>query len=518
MDMQQSNLDITRIRFFTAFASLLLSLQAVYFDDIINRDGIMYIQMSEAYLSGGLAATKLIFDWPFFSILVAWFHQITSIDLELSALIVNSLFFILLTDTLVRISSLILDNRRQLFIAALLVLCFATINEYRDFIMRDFGYWAFCSLALYHFMLFSETGRQRHAALWQVYILIAVFFRIEGSIILLTLPFFNFFRHGLSSGLPHFIKSISLVILSGFAGTLLLLSQSDIPTAFGKLASISTYLNIDGYISKIAASSSFLAENILNKFSEDYAALILVSGLLSMMLFKLAKTFSLSYIIIYILSLQTKTISVSEKQYSHQKLLLYFFIINLIILTVFLFHQYFLSSRYLGMALIGLLLLLMSQMCNGITHLWQQQKYLPLGVIFFALFYSVADTAIMSTTKTYIKATALWAAHNLPANSKVMTDDEFVMYYFERDNQTSSLCVRPLSYEHQLISMHSSQFVHKPCLAPKTGDISYFDYLVLVEKKRYPQYLAYLKSLNLELLYRQNSKKDDSASVYKVIK
>jgi len=517
MDMQQSNLDITRIRFFTAFASLLLSLQAVYFDDIINRDGIMYLQMSEAYLSGGLAATKLIFDWPFFSILVAWFHQITSIDLELSALIINSLFFILLTDTLVRISSLILENRQQLFIAALLVLCFSTINEYRDFIMRDFGYWAFCSLALYHFMLFSETTKLRHANLWQAYILIAVLFRIEGSIILLTLPFFNFFRHGLGSGFYHFLKSTSLVILSGFAGILLFLSQSDIPTAFGKLASISAYLNIDGYISKITDSSSFLAENILNKFSEDYAALILVAGLLSMMLFKLAKTFSLSYIIVYAISVQAKAISASEKQSNYQKLLLYFFIVNLIILTVFLFHQYFLSSRYLGMALISLLLLLMSQMCHGITHLWQQERYFPLGIIVFSLFYSVADTAIMSTTKTYIKDTALWAAHNLPANSKVMTDDEFIMYYFERDNESSSLCVRPISHEKTFMSEHSTQFIHKPCKAPKTEKLNYFDYVVLVEKKRYHEYIAYLETLELELLYRANSKKGDRASVYRVI-
>ena len=123
----------------------------------------------------------------------------------------------------------------------------------------------------------------------------------------------------------------------------------------------------------------------------------------------------------------------------------------------------------------------------------------------------------MSTTKTYIKDTALWAAHNLPANSKVMTDDEFIMYYFERDNESSSLCVRPISHEKTFMSEHSTQFIHKPCKAPKTEKLNYFDYVVLVEKKRYHEYIAYLETLELELLYRANSKKGDRASVYRVI-
>ena len=62
MNTNNSHHNLSNTRFFTALASLLLSLQAVYFDDIINRDGIMYLQMVEAYLTGGLTAVRSIYD------------------------------------------------------------------------------------------------------------------------------------------------------------------------------------------------------------------------------------------------------------------------------------------------------------------------------------------------------------------------------------------------------------------------------------------------------------------------
>jgi len=251
MDMQPSNLDITRIRFFTAFASLLLSLQAVYFDDIINRDGIMYLQMSEAYLSGGLAAAKAIYDWPVFSILIAWLHQFTTLPLESCGFILNSFFFIVLTDALVLISSLLIKSRQQLTIAAALILCFVPINEYRDFILRDPGYWAFSSIALYHFMQFTKNPNYFSATLWQVFIVTAVLFRIEGSVLLLALPVYLFFTFPTLSAVGYFLQSLYLAIAAAILALLTLASQAELSDAFGKFESILQYLNFDTYIEKL---------------------------------------------------------------------------------------------------------------------------------------------------------------------------------------------------------------------------------------------------------------------------
>jgi hypothetical protein len=519
MDIQLSNFNINRIRIFTALASLLLSLQAVYFDDILNRDGIMYLQMVEAYLAGGLIAARTIFDWPAFSILVAWIHQITPFSIETNAFITNSLLFLLLTDALVLISSIIVSSQRQLLIASILILCFMPINEYRDFIIRDVGYWAFCSLALYQFMKYMQTSSFSRATLWQAFMIIAILFRIEGTVIFLALPLFLLFNQPFTIAFKQLIQTYYLLLISSFIIILFVLTQADIVSAFSKLASIpSTYLNLNKYSEKLITSSEIIETQILNKYSADYAPLMVISGLLTMLVYKILKLFSASYIIIYLTTLNKKSTSHFPL---YQKLLFYFFALNILILTIFLFKQYFISGRYTILALIGLLLLVIPRLCQNIERFWLNKDLWPLTLIGLALFYSVADTATLSNSKTYIKDTALWAAHNLPSGSRVITDDEFTFYYFDRESTAVSLCVKPIfrpndfTAEHASINPYPSGF----CSEEKATDYRNYDYVLVVEKKRHPELRAFLKTLSIKrIYYLENDRLEDGASVYQVIK
>ncbi len=517
MDIQPAQLNLTRVRLFTMLASLLLSLQAVYFDDIINRDGIMYLQMVEAYLDGGLSAARAIYDWPAFSILIAWIHQLTSLSIETTGSILNSLLFILLTDALVLMSSLLVSSQRQLGIAALLILCFYPINEYRDFILRDPGYWAFASLALYQFMLFLNAPSYKSATLWQTYMVIAVLFRIEGSVLLLGLPLFLLFARKPIDGLKQVAQASYLLIITFTAIVTFVLSQPDLMAAFSKLESISSYLNLDRYNEVLTRSAGIIESQILNKYSEDYAALILVAGLLTMLAYKLLKTFSVSYLIIYFAA-TTKNDQPHNPQL--QRLLIYFFTLNILILTSFLFKEYFISSRYAVLALAGLLLIVMSKVCQGIERFWLTKNKRLLAVIGLALFYNVADTSTLSSSKRYIKETAIWAAHNLPEDSLVMTDDEFMLYYFNAEKTSLTLCVKPLHQQTDFTTEYADKmpYTSGPCSDIHSNDYQYYDYLIVVEKRRYSELRRFLKTLDLELVFHTGTKRKDGASVYKVIK
>ena len=125
MNTHSSLQNLSRVRIFTAFISLIFSLQTVYFDDLINRDGILYLQTAELFMSEGLYATQGLLNWPFFSILISWVHQLTSLSLETAGFVLNGLLFILLTDALVLISSLLVVTPRQLIIAAILIFLYA---------------------------------------------------------------------------------------------------------------------------------------------------------------------------------------------------------------------------------------------------------------------------------------------------------------------------------------------------------------------------------------------------------
>ena len=522
MDLQPQHLNITRIRLFTALASLLLSLQAVYFDDIINRDGIMYLQQVEAYLTGGLASAKLIYDWPAFSIIVAWVHKITSLPIEAAGFLTNSLLFIILTDAIILISSLLVTSQRQLAIAAVLVLCFIPINEYRDFILRDPGYWAFSSLALYQFMLFVLSPSYKTASLWQLFIVIAILFRIEGSVILFALPFFLFFINPPVLAIKRFFQSLYLAIISALIALATLASQTDFSVAFGKLGSISKYLDLDKYLYLLDKYSTVIEQQVLNRYSDEYASQILISGMLFMLVYKLLKTFSISYLIICFITYFTPSSKeLSARQCLLQQLLLYFFSLNIFILSMFLFKEYFISSRYAVLALVSLLLLVMYRLCHAIENLWFGKKKVLLSIAGLCLFYNLADAALQSSSKTYIKETALWAASNLPDDSLVITDDEFMLYYFNRELPSSTLCVNKLHHPTAFTREYAKKipYINGPCAHAQSNDYRYYDYLIVVEKERNSELTAFLKTLQLKKIYSQeNARLTDSAAVYQVIK
>ena len=517
MDIQVPYLNVTRIRIFTALASLLLSLQAVYFDDIINRDGIMYLQMVEAYLTGGLPAAQAIYNWPAFSILIAWIHQLTSLSIETTAFVLNSLFFILLTDALLLISSLLVASRRQLNIAAVLILCFMPINEYRDFILRDPGYWAFSSLALYQFMLFLNSSSYKTATLWQVFMVLAIFFRIEGSVVLLGLPLFLLFIRKPIEGLKQIIQASYLLIISLVAIIGFVLSQPDLMAAFGKLSTISLYLDLTKYTNTLTQYADVIKHQVLNRYSEGYAAFILITGMLAMLGYKILKAFSVSYLIIYFTT-ASKTLQPHAKQL--QQLLLYFLALNILILITFLFKEYFISSRYTLMALLSILLIVIHSLCHGIERFWLSKNKLLLSIIALALFYSVADTSTMSSRKTYIKEAAIWAAHHLPEGSRVVTDDEFILYYFAAEKTPVTLCVKQVYKQTSFLKgyAHSMPYIYGVCAGDRSNSYLYYDYIIVVEKRRKTGLKDFLKTLDIERVYHTGKQSKDGASVYKVIK
>ena len=518
MNTHGSLQNLNRVRVFTAFISLIFSLQTVYFDDLLNRDGILYLQTAELFMAEGLYATQGLLNWPFFPILISWFHKLTSLPLETAGFVLNSLLFILLTDALVLISSLLVATPRQLIIASILILGFTPINEFRDFIIRDPGYWAFTSLALYHFILFLNSPSFKAATLWQTFMIIAILFRVEGSVLLLGLPLYLLFIRKPIEGLRQAAQSSYLFVIGILLAITPLINHPNVVASFGKIHNVFNYLDLSSYATTLSVQTSLMQDQVLNKYSEDYAAFILITGMLSMFTYKILKGFSISYLIIYF-------ITASRNHQPHAKniqhLLLYFLALNVFLLLAFLFKEYFISVRYASMALIALLLLVMHSITHGIERLWLAKNTLLLSVITLAIFYNIADMSTTSNSKKYIKDTAIWAANNLPPNSLIMTDDQFMLYYFDREQPTSNVCVKNILQKTAFtIRYENNPTLNKGfCAAEKSNDYNSYDYILVVEKERHPKLISFLKTLKLkQIYYQENAHLNDRASVYKVIK
>lgn len=488
---KDSTLTFNQIRLFTAFISLLLSGLSFYFDDLINRDGVMYMEMAQAYLHGGLGAMAQIYDWPFFSLLVAGFSKTLALPVEVTASIINSVLFVIYTDALLLISRFILPNQRQVIIAALLILSFYSVNEYRDYIIRDIGYWAFTSLAFYQLLRFLNDTKLQSALLWQVFGVIALLFRIEGLVLLLALPLYTLVAQPLKTGTKQLLQLNCLLIPMTLIISFTAFSISGWVDAFDKLSSYQIYLNTEALQLKLDERLTILEQKVLSPFSAEYSGLILLSGLFAMLVFKLLEGLSLGYLLLLGLAWWQMR---KDAKSLHRGLIVWFVIVNILILMVFVFKQYFVVSRYCIMAVTGLFLLILPVLTNFIEECWQQKRHFLTGITAFLVVAGVIDTFHTTNSKSYIKETAIWASHHLQAEDKLITDDEFIQYYLRRENTDVSVTYQPKGLRH----------------------LQKFDYVLLVEKGRSKQPRAFAE-VELELVYQQVNRRKNKASVYRVL-
>ncbi|MEX1200409.1 MAG: hypothetical protein WEB02_06435 [Methylophaga sp.] len=487
-----SPFSLSQLRLLLALLSLLLSAFALLTDDIINSDGILYMQMAEAFMQGGLAAMAALYDWPFFALLVAAISHLSGLHPETSVAILNVLLFVIFTDALLLIARQLLPDMRQLIIAALLILLFYSINDYRDFIIRDIGYWAFISIALQQFLSYLKNSHWQQALLWQVSGLIALLFRVEGIIILLLMPLFLLFSQQSKPLLKSLLQLYSLLLIAGLIAIITLIAGVGWTDAFGKLGSIVLYLDFAGFQSRFTANSLIIAEQILHPVADDEAGQVLFFGLIGMLAMQLLLGLSAAYLLILLLSRKTQ---VPWFNTPLNKAIAWFLLINIGILTVFCLHQYFVTTRYCVMAFVAIFLLVLPRLTAFIDDIWVQRKTGLQVLVALLLIYSLGDVIYQSSSKTYIPETAKWATEQLPAGKKLLTTDAFLAYYVDK------------------YADDNSDITQQPTLK----NYQQFDYLLTVEKRRNQTLKKQLAELPLEAVFSRENNRGNKATVYRIL-
>ena len=132
----------------TFLASLVLSLVVYLQNDIINKDGVLYMNVARAYVDGGIGEAFVTFNWPFYGIAIGLMHQLTQLGYENSAYLLNALLISLACVAFVATYREVNRDGTRIWIAALLILALPILNEYRDYVIRGFGYWAFLLIAV----------------------------------------------------------------------------------------------------------------------------------------------------------------------------------------------------------------------------------------------------------------------------------------------------------------------------------------------------------------------------------
>jgi len=169
--------------------SCLFSLLVIILNPIPNDDAFSYLRAAQLFGTEGLRATLSTYGWYGYSVLIGLASQVLPGSLMTSAHILNILAFALLVYAFVTLAMEFRATRHVQVFAVMIILCFPTINEMRFNLIRDFAYWGFCLTALVQLIRYNRSGALVHALGWVLAMAAAIFFRLEGLIILALSPF-----------------------------------------------------------------------------------------------------------------------------------------------------------------------------------------------------------------------------------------------------------------------------------------------------------------------------------------
>src|SRR5690554_229753 len=184
----QSTPYLRRVRQATVLASVLLSLLAVLLDGSPNNDAYTYVRAAEIALDSGIPAAYQHYQWAHLSILLAGIHRVTGIDFFVAAWLFNAALFALLSVSFVNLVAAMTASRRVLWLAALCVLAYPHLNEFRSLIVRDIGFLAFSLIAVLQLLRYQQWLRIRYAAGFIAACLLASLFRPEALVLMLFTP------------------------------------------------------------------------------------------------------------------------------------------------------------------------------------------------------------------------------------------------------------------------------------------------------------------------------------------
>src|SRR5690606_8999783 len=355
------------VRWWAIAASLLLSLLHALLNPMPNVDAFTYVRTAEVYLDQGLFAAFAWYPSATYPLLIAGVHQLTGVNLFVSGQIINALIYALLTFTFI---TLVMEIRRRAatagetdrlaLIAAITVLVFPQLNEYRYFLIRDIGAIAFLLLGLLQLMRVGRERWLRHALLFGLFTLLAALFRAEALVYLLLGPCALLLNTRLerSSRVRQVlgILAVALLLMAvAIAGSRV--AGMDFPAVRERVVAVyqpfiaSTTESLDGINSPIS-------EAVFGEYAADYSgqyiALFLVTGLAAILVLKLITGFGIPALLLILQGLRTG--SAQQSNPAMRQAFLYASIAFLIMLA-FLLLTRFLSTRYTLMFCVTLMLM-----------------------------------------------------------------------------------------------------------------------------------------------------------------
>ncbi len=430
---------LSDVRVSAVVASFVLSLWVVYLKQNINLDGILYMRAANMIIEGDWQGAHGLYSWLLYPSLIALVSKISGLGLEGGAHFLNACFSGLLSYVFISLVQEVGGSRKTILAAALLIVFYPEINEYSYKVIRGSGYWPFYLLSLLYFIRFLKAPSWRYAVLWNVSMIAAALFRIEGVVFIALLPFVLFGQRdwSFSRKSKHFLMahSVNLAILASF----LVLQATSINSLASKTGRLQDpLLSLKALWEEItvglAGKSDILATTLLNQYSENYATLIVL--LIPVVIF-LGKLIEVITPLLFCLLMFVPFMKFVDFKSEGAIVMLWAGVINVGILFTFLFPQFFLQGRYV----VALALTLMVFLPFVLVFLYERWQMIPqkasrkawiyyLLSLFLVVNSGEALVAIPgASTKKYIKDSGLWIKENIPVSANIYSNNIKILFY-----------------------------------------------------------------------------------------
>ena len=413
--------------------SLMLSCWAYLANPLVNPDGVLYLRAAEAYLAGGVEAAFGLFEWPCYPIAIGLLRQASGLPLTGSAQVLDALLVGLLVVGFVSWCRAAGGGRRTALFAAALVLTHPGLNEYRNFVIRDFGFWAFGLCSLTALARYAATFRWREAALWSGCLFAAALFRSEALLLALAGPLAL-----LAPGAPwrqrlaRYLKLNSILLALAFLGAALLLAC---PEFWERLAATAFYQQradlFSGLAAEIGQAAQRLNAAVLTRHSDEYGLLFLLAGLAAMLIAKLLSVLGLPHAALLLYGGWKLRLNLA----SHCRWPLGLYLLaSLIPLVAFLLFYRFLQGRYPMM----LALLLMLPAPFFLAQLHGQAKRMGRQKIFACAFALAMALCLIDGlvsfghSKRYLADALEWVEANTQAHEPIHANSQPLAYHSGR--------------------------------------------------------------------------------------
>lgn len=417
------------VRVHAIIASIILSLIVLTtHHDPVNYDGIFYLSVVGVYLKSGFAAAATIYHWPFYILLIGWTSQLTHLSILYSAYLINTLLIALIVTVFISLLKELGASRGIQIVGAIIILVYPPLNNYRDYVMRDFGYWAFSLIALWQLLRYAKTNHWTYAMTWNLSMLIATLFRLEGGVVLLLTPLTLLLLRNTSCS--DRFKKLAVIYLIPVTLAILLFLWHIYFSPQGHLGRLSELLNQfkNGWflsIHNFQQKITLINHTILPSPSSYDASFFFWGGALTLFVSILIASLTWLYTLLFGHA-WTKKLLTTE---INNKIILYgFIIINLLIPFIFFSQQLFLSERYL----IAFCLPLLLWIPYSLQTILQQRKKLFVIIAILLLVMFATSIVRFGPSKAYITEAGLWLKNNTSTTATVYSNNMQVLFYAER--------------------------------------------------------------------------------------